>query len=312
MRPLAGGSLSGMDSADATSAELPFGTVSVAMVTPFTTDGAIDLKRAAELAVHLVDSGCDALIVNGTTGESPTTTVQEKNDLLRTTLEAVGDRAKVIHGAGSYDTAESARRVREAEEIGADGVLIVTPYYSKPPQSGVLAHFRTVADASSLPVLLYDIPPRSVIPIETDTILRLAEHPNIRGVKDAKSDLHAAAKIMAQTDLQYFSGEDALNLPWLSIGATGFVSVIGHLAPGRLRDMRQAVLAGDLLTARRIAQSMAPLVDAMGRLGGVCMTKTALRITGFEVGDPRLPQVPADPAQIEALISDLRKAEVIS
>lgn len=301
-----------MHSADAISAELPFGTVSVAMVTPFTPEGSIDLKRAAELAVHLVDSGCDALIVNGTTGESPTTTVQEKNDLLRTTLEAVGGRAKVIHGAGSYDTAESVRRVREAEEIGADGVLVVTPYYSKPPQSGVLAHFRAVADASSLPVLLYDIPPRSVIPIETDTILRLAEHPNIKGVKDAKSDLHAAAKIMAQTDLQYFSGEDALNLPWLSIGATGFVSVIGHLAPGRLRDMHKAVLAGDLIAARRVADSMAPLVDAMGRLGGVCMTKTALRITGFEVGDPRLPQVPAEPAQIEALISDLRSAEVIS
>ncbi|ALG84601.1 4-hydroxy-tetrahydrodipicolinate synthase [Gordonia phthalatica] len=301
-----------MDSADATSVEHPFGTVSVAMVTPFTKEGAIDLDKAAELAVHLVDKGCDALVVNGTTGESPTTTVPEKNDLLRATLEAVGDRAKVIHGAGSYDTAESARRVREAEEIGADGVLIVSPYYSKPPQSGVLAHFRTIADASSLPVMLYDIPPRSVIQVETDTILRLAEHPNIKAVKDAKGDLHAAAKIMAATDLEYLSGEDALNLPWLAVGATGFVSVIGHVAADRLRDMRNAVLAGDLETARRISDSMSPLVDAMGRLGGVCMSKTALRILGIEVGDPRLPQVPAEPDQIEALIADLRAAEVIS
>ncbi|EGD54051.1 dihydrodipicolinate synthase [Gordonia neofelifaecis NRRL B-59395] len=284
----------------------------MAMVTPFTPEGKIDLDKAAELATHLVDKGCDAIVVNGTTGESPTTTVQEKNDLLRVTLDAVGDRAKVVHGAGSYDTAESARRVREAEDIGADGVLIVTPYYSKPPQSGVLAHFRTVADASSLPVMLYDIPPRSVIPIETDTILKLAEHPNIKAVKDAKSDLHAASKIMAATDLEYLSGEDALNLPWLSIGATGFVSVIGHLVPDRLRDLRAATLAGDLATARRLADSMSPLVDAMGRLGGVCMVKTALRITGLEVGDPRLPQVAAEPAQIEALISDLRAAEVIS
>ncbi|WP_346075332.1 4-hydroxy-tetrahydrodipicolinate synthase [Gordonia cholesterolivorans] len=301
-----------MNSADAGIAEHPFGTVSVAMVTPFTREGKVDLDKAAELAAHLVDGGCDAIVVNGTTGESPTTTVQEKNDLLRVALEAVGDRAKVVHGAGSYDTAESARRVREAEEIGADGVLIVTPYYSKPPQSGVLAHFRTIADASSLPVMLYDIPPRSVIPIETETILRLAEHPNIKAVKDAKGDLHAASKILAATDLEYLSGEDALNLPWLSIGATGFVSVIGHLVPGRLRDLRAAVLAGDLAQARRLADSMAPLVDAMGRLGGVCMVKTALRITGLEVGDPRLPQVAAEPAQIEALITDLRAAEVIS
>lgn len=282
------------------------------MVTPLTAQGAIDLDKAAELATHLVDKGCDAIVVNGTTGESPTTTVQEKNDLLRVVSQTVGDRAKIVHGAGSYDTAESVRRAREAEDLGADGLLIVTPYYSKPPQSGVLAHFRAIADAASLPVMLYDIPPRSVIPIETDTILRLAEHPNIKAVKDAKSDLHAAAKIMAATDLEYLSGEDALNLPWLSIGATGFVSVIGHLVPDRLRDMRAAVLAGDLATARKLSESMLPLVDAMGRLGGVTMVKTALRITGLEVGDPRLPQVAAEPAQIEALISDLRAAEVIS
>lgn len=306
------GSLSGMNSVDSQGSEHPFGTVSVAMVTPFTSEGRIDLDKAAELATHLVDSGCDAIVVNGTTGESPTTTVAEKNDLLRVVSQAVGDRAKIVHGAGSYDTAESVRRVREASALGADGLLIVTPYYSKPPQSGVLAHFRTIADAADLPVMLYDIPPRSVIPIETDTILRLAEHPNIKAVKDAKGDLHAAAKIMAATDLEYLSGEDALNLPWLSIGATGFVSVIGHLVPGRLRDMRAAVLAGDLATARRLSESMAPLVDAMGRLGGVCMVKTALRITGLEVGDPRLPQVAAEPAQIEALIADLRAAEVIS
>ena len=183
------------------------------MVTPFTREGKVDLDKAAELAAHLVDGGCDAIVVNGTTGESPTTTVQEKNDLLRVALDAVGDRAKVVHGAGSYDTAESARRVREAEEIGADGVLIVTPYYSKPPQSGVLAHFRTIADASSLPVMLYDIPPRSVIPIETETILRLAEHPNIKAVKDAVSvpvcgngdviDAQAAHRMRHETGCDY-------------------------------------------------------------------------------------------------------------
>ncbi|GAA4641845.1 4-hydroxy-tetrahydrodipicolinate synthase [Gordonia humi] len=284
----------------------------MAMVTPFTPDGTVDYDKAAELADTLVSGGCDGLVVSGTTGESPTTTVPEKNELLKVVLDAVGDRARVVQGAGSYDTAETVRRIKDSAEIGAHGVLIVAPYYSKPPQSGVYAHFVAAADASDLPVLVYDIPGRSVVPVETDTILRLAEHPNIRGVKDAKGDLHAAAKIMAATDLEFLSGEDAINLPWLSIGASGFVSVIGHLVPGRLRDLRDAVAAGDLATARTLADSMSPLVDAMGRLGGVSMVKAALRITGLDVGDPRLPQVPVDGPQIEALIADLRAAEVIA
>ncbi len=291
---------------------MPFGTNAVAMVTPFDAEGKVDLDKAAELADHLVTGGLDALVVSGTTGESPTTTPTEKNDLLRVVLDAVGDRARITQGVGSYDTAESVLRAREAAEIGAHGLLVVTPYYSKPPQRGVLAHFRTIADATDLPVMLYDIPPRSVIPIETETILALAEHPNIKAVKDAKSDLHAARKIITQTDLQYLSGEDALNLPWLAIGAVGFVSVIGHLVPGRMAALRDAVAAGDLATARSLSDSMAPLVDAMGLVGGVTMVKTALRLTGFDVGDPRLPQVPATPEQIEQILGYLRAAEVIA
>ncbi|MEZ5211361.1 4-hydroxy-tetrahydrodipicolinate synthase [Gordonia sp. PP30] len=291
---------------------VPFGTNAVAMVTPFDAEGKVDLDKAAELADHLVTGGLDALVVSGTTGESPTTTPTEKNDLLRVVLDAVGDRARITQGVGSYDTAESVLRAREAAEIGAHGLLVVTPYYSKPPQRGVLAHFRTIADATDLPVMLYDIPPRSVIPIETETILALAEHPNIKAVKDAKSDLHAARKIITQTDLQYLSGEDALNLPWLAIGAVGFVSVIGHLVPGRMAALRDAVAAGDLDTARSLSDSMAPLVDAMGLVGGVTMVKTALRLTGFDVGDPRLPQVPATPEQIEQILGYLRAAEVIA
>ncbi|MCF8588151.1 4-hydroxy-tetrahydrodipicolinate synthase [Gordonia liuliyuniae] len=301
-----------MDSVDAGRVEHPFGTVSVAMVTPFTPEGKVDYDKAAELADHLVAGGCDGLVVSGTTGESPTTTVPEKNELLKVVLDAVGDRARIVQGAGSYDTAETVRRAHDSADLGAHGLLIVTPYYSKPPQSGVYAHFKAVAEATDLPVMLYDIPGRSVVPIATDTILRLAELPTIRAVKDAKGDLHAAAKILAATDLEFLSGEDALNLPWLSIGASGFVSVIGHLVPGRLRDLRDAVAAGDLAHARRLAESMAPLVDAMGRLGGVTMVKAGLRIAGLDVGDPRLPQVPADGPQIEALIADLRTAEVIS
>ncbi|WP_344783191.1 4-hydroxy-tetrahydrodipicolinate synthase [Gordonia caeni] len=290
----------------------PFGTNAVAMVTPFDSGGKLDLDKAAELAVHLVNRGLDALVVSGTTGESPTTTPAEKNALLRTVLDVVGDRARVIQGAGSYDTAETILRAREAAEIGAHGLLIVTPYYSRPPQRGILSHFWSVADATDLPIMLYDIPPRSVVPIEAETILALAEHPNIRAIKDAKGDLHQAGKIMARTDLQYLSGEDALNLPWLALGAVGFVSVIGHLVPDRMAAMRDAVAAGDLATARKLSQSMLPLVDAMALTGGVTMVKTALRLTGLDVGEPRLPQVPATPAEIEQILVLLRQAEVIS
>lgn len=289
----------------------PFGTNVVAMVTPFRPDGSLDLDKAAELADHLVGKGCDGLVVSGTTGESPTTTVTEKFDLLRVVLDAVGDRARITQGAGSYDTAESVRFSVEAEKLGAHGLLLVTPYYSKPPQAGVLAHFRTVADATDLPVMLYDIPPRSVVPIANETMLALAEHPRIKAVKDAKGDLHSAAGLIASTNLEYLSGEDALNLPWLSIGAAGFVSVIGHLVPDRLRDMQIAVEKGDMTTAREINLSVLPLVNAMGRLGGVTMVKAALRILGLDVGDPRLPQVPADGEQIEALIGDLRWSGVL-
>ncbi|MAU82908.1 4-hydroxy-tetrahydrodipicolinate synthase [Gordonia sp. Z-3] len=289
----------------------PFGTIAVAMVTPFTPDGALDLDKAAELADHLVSKGCDGLIVSGTTGESPTTTVPEKLELLRVVLDAVGDRARITQGAGSYDTAESVRFSVEAEKVGAHGLLVVTPYYSKPPQAGLLAHFRTIADSTDLPVLLYDIPPRSVVPIANETMLALAEHPRIKAVKDAKGDLHSAAGIIASTDLEYLSGEDALNLPWLSVGATGFVSVIGHLVADRLREMQIAFDKGDVRTAREINTSMLPLVNAMGRLGGVTMVKASLQLLGLDVGAPRLPQVPAGGPQIEALIADLRAAGVL-
>ncbi|MFT4044462.1 MAG: 4-hydroxy-tetrahydrodipicolinate synthase [Gordonia sp. (in: high G+C Gram-positive bacteria)] len=289
----------------------PFGTNAVAMVTPFRADGSLDLDKAAELADHLVSKGCDGLIVSGTTGESPTTTVPEKLDLLRVVLDAVGDRARITQGAGSYDTAESVRFAQASEKVGAHGLLVVTPYYSRPPQAGLLAHFRAVADSTELPVMVYDIPPRSVVAIANETMLALAEHPRIKAVKDAKGDLHSAAAIIAATDLEYLSGEDALNLPWLAIGATGFVSVIGHLVADRLRDLQIAVDKGDLSAARAISASVSPLVDAMGRLGGVTMVKAALRIIGLDVGDPRLPQVPADDAQIEALTADLRAAGVI-
>ncbi len=290
----------------------PFGTVTVAMVTAFEPDGSLALDKSVELAEHLVANGCDGLVLSGTTGESPTTTVDEKLDLLRAVLDAVGDRARITQGAGSYDTAESVRFAIEAEKAGAHGLLVVTPYYSRPPQTGLLAHFTTIADATELPVLLYDIPPRSVVPIEHRTLLELARHRHIVGVKDAKGDLNSAASLMADAGLEYLSGEDALNLPWLSVGASGFVSVIGHLVPDRLRELLESVDKGDMVRAREINLSLIPLVNAMGRLGGVTMVKAALRIIGLDVGDPRLPQMPATGPQIEALIADLRAAQVLS
>jgi 4-hydroxy-tetrahydrodipicolinate synthase len=287
------------------------GTLLTAMVTPFGPDGALDTVAAAKLANHLVDAGCDGLVVSGTTGESPTTTDDEKRELLRVVLEAVGDRARVIAGAGSYDTAHSVRLAKACAAEGAHGLLVVTPYYSKPPQTGLIAHFTAVADATALPVLLYDIPPRSVIPILPETIHAVAAHPNIVGIKDAKGDLHGGGQIMAETGLAYYSGDDALNLPWLAMGATGFISVIAHLAAGQLRELLSAFGSGDVTTARKINVSVAPLCNAMARLGGVTMAKAGLRLQGIDVGDPRLPQMPATPGQIEALAADMRASSVL-
>jgi 4-hydroxy-tetrahydrodipicolinate synthase len=287
------------------------GTVLTAMVTPFRADGSLDTATAAQLANHLVDAGCDGLVVSGTTGESPTTTDDEKLELLRTVLEAVGDRARIIAGAGTYDTAHSIKLAKACAAEGAHGLLVVTPYYSKPPQRGLIAHFSAVADATELPVLLYDIPPRSVVPIEADTIRALASHPNIVGIKDAKADLHGGGQIIAETGLAYYSGDDALNLPWLAMGATGFISVIAHVAAAQLRELLSAFSSGDISTARKINVTIAPLCNAMARLGGVTMSKAGLRLQGIDVGDPRLPQVPTTPEQTEALAADMRAASVL-
>ncbi|MFH5206802.1 4-hydroxy-tetrahydrodipicolinate synthase [Antrihabitans sp. NCIMB 15449] len=289
-----------------------FGTVSVAMVTPFTSEGKLDIDAGVRLADHLVAHGCDGLVLAGTTGESPTTTETEKLELLRAVIAAVGDRAKIVAGAGSNDTAHSVELARDAARAGAHGLLVVTPYYSKPPQAGLFAHFTAVADATDLPVALYDIPPRSVVPIETETIRSLAEHPNIVAVKDAKGDLLAGAELIGTTDLAFYSGDDGLNLPWLSVGGTGFISVIGHLAAPRLVEMRTAYLAGDIVRAAAINLSLTPLVRAMAGLGGVAMSKAGLRLLGIDVGEPRLPQIAPTTEKIDLLALDLVAAGVLT
>ncbi len=288
------------------------GTVGVAMVTPFTAEGKLDVDSGVALASRLVDRGADLLAISGTTGESPTTTESEKFDLLHAVVDAVGGRATVIAGAGTYDTAHSIELARNAERAGADGLLVVTPYYSRPSQEGLLAHFTAVADATDLPVTLYDIPPRSIVPIAPDTLRRLAEHPNIVAVKDAKGDLGAGAEIIADTGLAYYSGDDVLNLPWLSVGAVGFISVIGHLVPERLVQLRDAYAAGAVTAARDINASLLPVNRAMARVGGVALIKSSLRMLGMEVGEPRLPQLMPAGANLEAVIADLRLAGVLA
>jgi len=287
------------------------GTMLTAMVTPFKPDGSVDTDTAARLATHLIDAGCDGLVLSGTTGESPTTTDDEKLTLLRAVLEAVGDRARIIAGAGTYDTAHSVHLAKACEAEGAHGLLVVTPYYSRPAQAGLLAHFTAVADATALPLVLYDIPPRSVVPIEWDTIRTLSAHPNIVAIKDAKGDLHGGGQIIAETGLAYYSGDDALNLPWLAMGAVGFISVWGHVAASQLREMLSAFGSGDVATARKINVALAPLSSAQSSLGGVTMAKAGLGLMGFEVGPPRLPQIPATPEQSAALAADLRAAGVL-
>src|SRR5215211_2520244 len=238
----------------------PFGRVLTAMVTPFTADGSVDVDGAQRLAAHLVDEGGnDGLVINGTTGESPTLTDAEKETVLRAVVEAVGDRATVVAGAGNNDTRHTVEIVRSAEKAGAHGLLVVTPYYNRPPQAGLVRHFTTAADASDLPVMLYDIPGRTATPIETETLVRLAEHPRILAVKDAKGDLGASSWVMARTDLAYYSGDDMLNLPLLSVGAVGFVSVVGHLVGARLRELLDAYENGDVARATVVNRSLLPI-----------------------------------------------------
>lgn len=290
-------------------ASAPFGRVLTAMVTPFTADGALDLDAAARLAGDLVDLGNDGLVVSGTTGESPTTSDAEKEALLRAVLEAVGDRATVVAGVGTNDTEHTVELARSAEAAGAHALLVVTPYYNKPPQEGLRAHFTAVADATGLPVMLYDIPGRSGVPIATETLLRLAEHPRIVANKDAKGDLFAAQQVLHGSDLVYYSGDDALNLPLLAVGATGFVSVTGHLVADRLRAMVEAYLSGEVEKAREINDGLVPVTTGvMTRTQGAIMVKAALDLLGRAGGGSlRLPLVSATDAQRDQLRTDLRE-----
>ncbi|MEE1931048.1 4-hydroxy-tetrahydrodipicolinate synthase [Streptomyces sp. TRM 70351] len=285
--------------------QTPFGRVLTAMVTPFTPDGALDLDGAQRLAAHLVDAGNDGIVVNGTTGESPTTSDAEKAQIVRAVVEAVGDRAHVVAGASTNNTAHSVELARAAEQAGAHGLLAVTPYYSKPPQEGLYRHFRAIADGTGLPVMLYDIPGRSGVPINTETIVRLAEHPRIVANKDAKGDLGRASWAIAASGLAWYSGDDMLNLPLLSVGAVGFVSVVGHVVSPELRAMLDAYSSGDVTKATEIHQKLLPVFTGMFRTQGVITTKAALARRGLPGGPLRLPLVELTHEEAEQLRRDL-------
>lgn len=291
-----------------------FGTVLTAMVTPFTEDRSkVDFDAAAQLAVDLVDLGNDGLVINGTTGESATTDEHEKLQLLKVVLDAVGDRARIIAGAGSNDTAHSVLLAKDAEKAGAHGLLVVTPYYNKPPQAGIIAHMHAVADAADLPVMVYDIPGRAGVPINHETLLALAEHPRVLANKDAKGDPWAATQVMARSDLAYYSGDDSLNLALLALGAVGVVSVTGHIVADRHRAMVEAVADNDVELARDINFSLVPITEGiMTRTQGVIMVKAALDLLGRAGGgNLRLPLVEATAAQIETLRADLAAGGIV-
>lgn len=301
----------GTVSADPSTA--PLGRVLTAMVTPLTGDGSLDLAAAQALASHLVEQGNDGLVVSGTTGESPTTTDQEKLDLLRAVLDAVGDRARVIAGVGTFDTRHSVEAARAAAAVGADGLLVVTPYYSKPSQEGLVAHFLAVADASDLPVMLYDIPGRTGTKIATDTLVRVGEHERIVAVKDAKGDFYEGAWVMARSDLAFYSGDDAANLAWLAHGAVGMVSVVAHVAASRYRTMLEAVLESDLITAQRVYRELLPAVRGiMTRNQGAVMAKAALQLQGVLASRAvRLPLVQARDDEVALLTNDLSESALL-
>ena len=290
-------------------APAPFGRVLTAMVTPFAADGSVDLEATARVATHLADHGHDGVVVSGTTGESPTTSTEEDGRILRAVVDAVGDRVKVVAGVGTNNTAHSVELAEQAFKIGAHGALLVTPYYNKPTQEGLAAHFEAVADASALPVMLYDIPGRTGLQISEDTYRRVARHERIVAVKDAAGDLYRGVRIMQETGLAFYSGDDVLNLAWLTHGASGIVSVVGHVAGDQYAAMVRAVEAGDLAGALDVYRRLVPVVDAiMNKAPGAMMAKAAMELLGVIPNrNVRLPLVPAD----DALVAHLR-AELVA
>ncbi len=284
----------------------PFGRLITAMVTPFDKDRAIDWAGVEKLAQHLVDTGHDGIAVNGTTGEAPTTKSSEKLEIIKVVKKVVGSKIQVLSGAGDNETSYTVEQAKRSQDAGADGLLVVTPYYNKPPQAGIEAHFRAVAAATDLPIMMYDIPGRTGVEIESDTIVKLFETvDNIVALKDAKGNIAATSWVIKRCGIPVYSGDDILNLPFLSVGAVGFVSVCGHTVGLQLKAMLDAWFAGNSAKALEIHQQLLPVFTGTFRTQGAILTKAAMSLMGLPGGTTRLPLVDATEAQIEQLRKDL-------
>ncbi|CAB4339733.1 unannotated protein [freshwater metagenome] len=288
----------------------PFGRLLTAMVTPFSKSGEIDWAGVEKIAAHLVATGHDGIAVNGTTGEAPTTSDDEKDQIIKAVRGVVGDKIKIVAGAGNNETSHSVEQAKRAAKAGADALLVVTPYYNKPPQAGIAAHFTAMADATDLPVMMYDIPGRTGVEIESDTIVKLAEHKNIAALKDAKGNPAATSWVIKRSGIAVYSGDDILNLPLLSVGAVGFVSVCGHTVGADLKAMLNAWFAADANKALEIHQKLLPVFTGTFRTQGAILTKAALNLMGLPGGFTRLPLVDATDAQIAQLKLDLQAGGV--
>ncbi|MEV4330666.1 4-hydroxy-tetrahydrodipicolinate synthase [Streptomyces sp. NPDC049597] len=293
------------------SSSRPFGRALCAMVTPFTDDGALDLDGARKLAAQLVDDGCDGLVLSGTTGESPTTSDAEKAALVRAVAEEVGDRAAIVAGVGTADTRHTVDLAREAERAGADGLLVTAPYYSRPPQPAIEAHLRRVADAVGVPLMLYDIPGRTGVRIEPETMLRLADHPRVVAVKDCAYDLLGSTKVIAGSGLAYYSGCEETNLPLYAVGGAGFVSTVANVAAPCLRAVLDAYDAGDTARAARLTHLALPLSESMMASGlpGTVTAKALLGALGRPAGPVREPLQPAGREATDRLLEEYRRLE---
>src|ERR1700678_3106732 len=289
-----------------TTTSAPFGRLMTAMITPMTVGGAVDYDGAARLAAHLVDDmRSEGIVVNGTTGEAPTTTDEEKSRLVRVVLEAVGDRAAVIAGVGTNITAHTIELARQAEQAGAHGLLVVTPYYNKPAQDALAAHFTSIADSTELPVIIYDIPGRTAVAVATDTLIRLAQHPRIVAVKDAQGDIAASSQVLAHTDLAYYSGDDPMTPPLLAVGGIGIVSVTAHVVGDRIFEMIEAFANGRNAEASKLHLFMLPVNVGLFRNQAAVLTKAALDELGLPGGGVRGPLLPANEAERRQLREDL-------
>jgi 4-hydroxy-tetrahydrodipicolinate synthase len=286
---------------------IDFGKVATAMVTPFDHKGNIDFEKTTQLINYLISNGSDALVIAGTTGESPTLSTEEKLALFRHSVKVVDGRVPVVAGTGSNNTYASIELTKKAEEIGVDAIMIVAPYYNKPNQEGLYQHFKTIAQSTELPVMLYNIPGRSVINMSVDTIVRLAELPNVVALKDASGDLDAMTAIIAQTsdDFALYSGDDGLTLPVLAIGGTGIISVASHIIGNEMQEMVKLYESGNPKEAAKIHQRIVPVMKSLFAAPSPTPVKTALQLKGLDVGSVRLPLVPLTEEERQTLVSTL-------